>query len=100
MVISEFVGTHNRCWSIDIHIFHDKDKEKISHLHIHHTAKIDAILNTKATFSSSYVILFISGSVFIILIFNLSSFLGLMSDLGFIISSFLRLTSDPFHHRD
>ena len=30
MVISEFVGAPNRCWSLDIHIFHDKDKEKIS----------------------------------------------------------------------
>ena len=30
MVILEFVGAHNRCWSLDIHIFHDKDKEKIS----------------------------------------------------------------------
>ena len=44
--------THNRCWSLDIHIFHDKDKEKISHLNIHHTVKIDVIPNTKATFSS------------------------------------------------
>ena len=25
----KFVGTHNRCWSPDIHIFHDKDKEKV-----------------------------------------------------------------------
>ena len=36
-----------------INIFHDKDKEKISHLNIHHTVKIDVIPNTKATFSSS-----------------------------------------------
>ena len=33
--------------------FHDKDKEKISNLNIHHTVKIDVIPNTKATFSSS-----------------------------------------------
>ena len=43
----------NRYWSLDIHIFHEKDKEKISHLNIHHTVKIDVIPNTKATFSSS-----------------------------------------------
>ena len=53
MVISEFVGAHNKCWSLDIHIFYDKDKEKISHLNIHHTVNIDVILNAKATFSSS-----------------------------------------------
>ena len=62
MVISEFVGTHNRCWSLDINIFYDKDKdkEKISHLNIHRTVRIDVIPNTKAIFSSSKVILFIS----------------------------------------
>ena len=32
---------------------HDKVKEKISHLNIHHTVKIDVSPNTKATFSSS-----------------------------------------------
>ena len=53
LVISEFVGTYNRWWCFDVHIFHDKEKEKISHLNIHHTVKIDAIPNTKATFSSS-----------------------------------------------
>ena len=36
-----------------IHIFHDKDKKKVSHLNIHQTVKIDVIPNTKATFSSS-----------------------------------------------
>ena len=25
---------NHRCWSFDLHIFHDKDKEKISHLNI------------------------------------------------------------------
>ena len=44
---------NNRCWSLDTHIFHDKDKEKISHLNIHHAVKIDVIPNTKATFASS-----------------------------------------------
>ena len=53
VVISEFVGTHNKCRSLDIHIFHDKDKEKVSHLNIHQTVKIDVIPNTKATFSFS-----------------------------------------------
>ena len=53
MVISEFVGTYNRCWSLDIHIFHDKDKEKVSHFNIHHTVKTDVMPNTKATFASS-----------------------------------------------
>ena len=47
------VGTYHRCWSIDIHIFHDKDKEKVSHLNNHHTVKTAVIPNTKATFSSS-----------------------------------------------
>ena len=33
MAVSEFVGSNDRCWCLDIHIFHDKDKEKInSHL--------------------------------------------------------------------
>ena len=54
LVISEFVGTYNRCWSFDIHIFHDKDKEKeIDHLNIHQTVKIDVIPSDKAAFSSS-----------------------------------------------
>ena len=30
LVVSEFVGTNNRCWCLDIHIFYDKDKEKIN----------------------------------------------------------------------
>ena len=38
---------------VGVLIFHDKDKEKISHLNIHHTVKTDVIPNTKATFSSS-----------------------------------------------
>ena len=29
LVISELVGTNHRCWSFDLHIFHDKDKEKV-----------------------------------------------------------------------
>ena len=29
LVVSEFVGAHNRCWCFDIYIFHDKDKEKV-----------------------------------------------------------------------
>ena len=24
----KFLGTYNRCWSLDIHIFHDKDKRR------------------------------------------------------------------------
>ena len=66
---------------IIIHIFHDKDKEKISHLNIHHTVKIDDIPNTKATFSFSWVILFISDSVFIILISSLCFLLDSVSGL-------------------
>ena len=26
LAVSEFVGTYHRCWSFDLHIFHDKDK--------------------------------------------------------------------------
>ena len=29
LVVSKFVGSYNRRWSLDIHIFHDKDKEKV-----------------------------------------------------------------------
>ena len=29
LVVSKFVGTYHRCWSFDLHIFHDKDKEKV-----------------------------------------------------------------------
>ena len=98
MVISEFVGTHNRCWSLDIHIFHDKDKEKISHFNIHHTAKIDVIPNTKASFSSSQVILSISDSFPLLnsmlgLTSCLCSLLNLMLGLVFTVSSPLGLTS-------
>ena len=92
VVVSEFVGTYNRCWSFDIHIFHDKDKEKASRLNIHHTVKIDVIPNTKATFSSSYVILFVSGSVFIILTSCLCSLLDLMSGSFFGLTSVLSLS--------
>ena len=53
LAVSEHVGTYHRCWSFDLHIFHDKDKEKISHLNIDHTAKVDVNPDTKATFSSS-----------------------------------------------
>ena len=50
VVISEFVGTYNRCWSFDIHIFYDESEKKMNHLNIHHTVKIDVIPNTKANF--------------------------------------------------
>ena len=30
LVVSELVGSHNRCQSLDIHIFHDKDKEEVN----------------------------------------------------------------------
>ena len=53
LVVSKFVGTYHRCWSFDIHIFHDKDKERVGHLNIHHTVKTAAVPNIKATFSSS-----------------------------------------------
>ena len=36
-----------------LHIFHDKDKERIGHLNIHHTVKTAVVPNIKATFSSS-----------------------------------------------
>ena len=39
--------------SFDQHIFHDKDKERIGHLNIHHTVKTAVVPNIKATFSSS-----------------------------------------------
>ena len=41
LVISEFVGTYNRCWSSDLHIFYDENEKKVNHLNIHHTVKID-----------------------------------------------------------
>ena len=44
---------NHRHWSFDLHIFHDKDKERISHLNIHHTVKTAVVPNIKATFSSS-----------------------------------------------
>ena len=53
VVISEFVGAHNRCWSLDIHIFHDENEKEIDHLNSHQTVKMDVIPNIKATFSSS-----------------------------------------------
>ena len=53
LVVSKFVGTYHRHWSFDLHIFHGKDKEKVSHLNIHQTVKIDVIPNTIATFFSS-----------------------------------------------
>ena len=53
LVISEFVGTYDRCWGFDIHIFYDENEKKINHLNIHHTIKIDVIPNIKAAFSSS-----------------------------------------------
>ena len=53
LAVSELVGANYRCQSIDIHIFHDKFKEKVSHLNIHHTVITDVIPNTKAIFSSS-----------------------------------------------
>ena len=30
LVVLELVGSHNRCWSFDLHIFHDKCKEEIN----------------------------------------------------------------------
>ena len=53
LVISESVGTYNRCWSFDLHIFYDKNEKEINHLNIHHTVKIDVIPNIKIAFSSS-----------------------------------------------
>ena len=52
LVISEFVGTYNRCWSVDLHIFYDKNKKKVNHLNIHHTVKIAVIPDIKAALSS------------------------------------------------
>ena len=85
MVISEFVGTFNRCWSCDIQVFYDENEKDINHLNICHTVKIDVIPTIKAVFSSSYVILFILGSVFIISISSLSSFVNPDSSLVLII---------------
>ena len=59
---------NNMCWSFDIHVFYDENEKEINHLNIHHTVKIAVIPNIKAAFSSSQVISFISGLVFIILI--------------------------------
>ena len=53
LVISTFVGTYNRCWSFDIHVFYDENDKKINHLNIHHTVKIVDIPNIKDAFSSS-----------------------------------------------
>ena len=95
------MGSHYRCWCFDIHILYDKNEKEIDHLNIHQTVKIDSFPNTKATFSSSYLILSIPGSVFIILTSYLSSFLnsmlGLVSCFRFILDlmsgSFFGLTS-------
>ena len=94
LFVSKFVGSHNRCWCFDIHIFDDKDKERISHLNIHHTVKTAVVLNIKATFSSSWVILFVSGLVLVILTLCLSSMLGLTSCLQ--LCSLLDLMSGSF----
>ena len=53
LVISESVGTYNRCWILDPHIFYDKNENKIHHLNIHHTVKIAVTPNIKAAISSS-----------------------------------------------
>ena len=53
LVVSEFVGTYNRCWSFDIHVFYDKSKKEINHLKFDHTVKMAVIPNIKAAFSSS-----------------------------------------------
>ena len=37
----------------NLHIFHDKDKERMSYLNIHHTVKTAVVPNIKTTFSSS-----------------------------------------------
>ena len=71
-----------------MHIFHDKDKERIGHLNIHHTVKTAVVPNIKANFSSSMVILFVSGLVLIILTSCLSSMLGLCSLLDLTSGSF------------
>ena len=93
VAVSEFVGSYNRCRSLDIHIFHDKDEEKVSHLKIHHTVKTDVIPNTEATFSSSWVILSILGLVFIILTSGLCSLSNLMLDLCSLLDSVIGLCS-------
>ena len=38
---------------VGLYIFHDKDKEKVSHLNSIQTVNIDVIPNTKDIFSSS-----------------------------------------------
>ena len=53
LVISECVGTYNRCWSFDLHIFYDKNEKKVNHFNIHHTVKIAVIPYIKTAFSSS-----------------------------------------------
>ena len=58
LVISEFVGTHNRCWNFDLHIFYDENEKEINHLKIQHTIKTVVIPNIKAVFSSSFCIRF------------------------------------------
>ena len=45
LVVSELVGSHNKCWSLDIHIFHEKDKEEINcHLGRNITTSIHSAL--------------------------------------------------------
>ena len=53
LVISEFVGTNNRCWSFGIHVLYDENEKEINHLNIQHTVKIAVIPNIKGAFSSS-----------------------------------------------
>ena len=50
LAVSKLVGTYHRHWSFDPRIFRDKDKEKVSHLNIHHTVKTAVVPNVKATF--------------------------------------------------
>ena len=50
LVISEIVGTYNRCQIFDQDILHDKNEKKINHSNIHHTVKIAVIPNIKAAF--------------------------------------------------
>ena len=88
------MGTYHRCWSFDLQIFHDKDKEKITHLNNHHTVKIDVIPNTKATFSSSQVILSnLMLGVTSCLCYLLDSMLGLVSCLCSLLEPVLGLIS-------
>ena len=53
LAVSELVGIYHRRWSFGLQIFHDKDKERISHLIIHHSVNTAVVPNIKDTFSSS-----------------------------------------------